>query len=393
MAMKHIHGNMTVVDAASKRLDNVFANGVKVYFSFSAGKDSLCLASLIYDKIRAGTVNPKQLTVIFIDEEAIYDSMEAMALRWHKRFTDAGVEFRWYCLPLKQVSAFHQLQNDERWITWEPGKEEQWVRKPPPFAILRSPYVKYPGQMNFQSFCEKITKDGIQIIGVRVTESIQRAKYFSKLNLSRHGITGKNAIYPIYDWHDCDVWLYIKEHRLDYPDAYIDLYRAGTARNRLRLSNFFGADSCAGLRHIAATDPDLWARIEKREPNAYLAMMYWDSEMFKRSTHNRRALEGDTGKDYKELVRQMLFIEPGRHFSSASTRKVAGEYRRLYIKACCIMTQRDFRAMHDALIAGDPKLRSLRAIYVRIYKSYAVRSRTTEKHISGVGQNDTGGDR
>ena len=62
---------MTVVDAASKRLDNVFANGVKVYFSFSAGKDSLCLASLIYDKIRAGTVNPKQLTVIFIDEEAI----------------------------------------------------------------------------------------------------------------------------------------------------------------------------------------------------------------------------------------------------------------------------------------------------------------------------------
>ena len=31
MAMKHIHGNMTVVDAASKRLDNVFANGVKVY--------------------------------------------------------------------------------------------------------------------------------------------------------------------------------------------------------------------------------------------------------------------------------------------------------------------------------------------------------------------------
>lgn len=245
MAMKHIHGNMTVVDAASKRLDNVFANGVKVYFSFSAGKDSLCLASLIYDKIRAGTVNPKQLTVIFIDEEAIYDSMEAMALRWHKRFTDAGVEFRWYCLPLKQVSAFHQLQNDESWITWEPGKEEQWVRKPPPFAILRSPYMKYPGQMNFQSFCEKITKDGIQIIGVRVTESIQRAKYFSKLNLSRHGITGKNAIYPIYDWHDCDVWLYIKEHRLDYPDAYIDLYRAGTARNRLRLSNFFGADSCA----------------------------------------------------------------------------------------------------------------------------------------------------
>lgn len=51
------------------------------------------------------------------------------------------------------------------------------------------------------------------------------------------------------------------------------------------------------------------------------------------------------------------------------------------------------KAVLITLIAGDPKLRSLRAIYVRIYKSYAVRSRTTEKHISGVGQNDTGGDR
>lgn len=366
---------MDVVEAARRRILNVFSNGVKVYMSFSAGKDSLCMAHIVYDLILRGQISAKQLIVIFIDEEAIYDSMEAMAMRWRTRFMRVGAEFRWYCLPLKQVSAFHQLQNDESWITWEPGKEALWVRPAPVFSIQRSPYLKYPGQMNYQTFCEIVTKDGIQIMGVRASESVQRTRYLATLDMSTNGITGKNAIYPIYDWKDRDVWLYIKEHHLDYPDAYIDLYRAGTARNKLRLSNFFGADSCAGLRHIVETDPKLWEQIEKREPNAYLAMLYWDSEMFKRSSRNRRQLEGDTGKDYKELCRQMLFVEPSKYFTNKGTRKVAETYRKFYIKNSSVMRPRDFKQMYEALIAGDPKLRSIRALYISVYTAYANTSR------------------
>lgn len=37
--------------------------------------------------------------------------------------------------------------------------------------------------------------------------------------------------------------------------------------------------------------PDLMERIIRREPNAYLAALYWDSEMFGRSSKNRRAIE------------------------------------------------------------------------------------------------------
>lgn len=377
MAVKHIAGTMTVVEAARKRILNVFSNGVKVYMSFSAGKDSLCMAHLTYDLILRGQISAKQLVVIFIDEEAIYDSMEAMTMRWRKRFMQVGAEFRWYCMPLKQVSCFHQLQNDESWITWEPGKESDWVRQPPSFAILRSPYLQYPGQMNYQTFLPKVTKDGIQMIGVRASESIQRSNNIATISARKNGITDKNAIYPIYDWRDGDIWLYIKENHLDFPDAYIDLYRAGTARNRLRLSNFFGADSCAGIRHIAETDPALWEQIERREPNAYLAMLYWDSEMFKRQTRSRRALEGDTHKDYKELCRQMLFVEPDKYFTNDSTRKVAYNYRRFYIKNSSMMRDRDFRTMHDALVGGDPKLRSLRALYYTVFNAYADYSRAT----------------
>ena len=379
MAVRRIEGSMTVVEAAQKRIRNVFSNGVKVYMSFSAGKDSLCMAHIVYSMILRGEVSAKQLTVIFIDEEAIYDSMEAMALRWHRRFTQIGAEFRWYCLPLKQVSGFHQLQNDERWITWEPGKEDCWVRQPPPFAIMRSPYLQYPGQMNYQTFCPMVTRDGIQIIGVRASESIQRANYIASMSMKENDISGKNAIYPIYDWKDSDVWLYIKEHRLDFPDAYILLYRAGTQRNRLRLSNFFAMDSCAGLRTIAETEPDLWSRIEKREPNAYLTLLYWDSEMFKRSTKKRTALEGESLKDYKELVRQMLFVEPDKYFTNDGTRAVAREYRKFYIKNSAVMTPRHWRMMHDALKAGDPKKRSLRALYVTVYQAYADQARASRK--------------
>ena len=33
--------------------------------------------------------------------------------------------------------------------------------------------------------------------------------------------------------------------------------------------------------------------------------------------------------------------------------------------------QRDYRKMYDALIAGDPKIRSLRAVYQDVYTNYA----------------------
>lgn len=384
MAVKKIEGSMDVVQAARQRVLNVFSNGVKVYMSFSAGKDSLCMAHLVYDLARHGKIDPRQIVVIFIDEEAIYPSMEAMAQRWRKRFIAIGAEFRWYCLPVRQVSILHHLQNNEEWITWEPGKESEWVRQPPPFAIRSSPYLNYAGEMNYQTFATLITKDGIQLIGVRASESIQRAQYISRVDMARNGITSKNAIYPIYDWKDKDVWLYIKQYNLDFPEAYIDLYRVGVVKNRLRLCNFFAAESIAGLRFIAETDPILWMQIEKREPNAYLTLLYWDSEMFKRSTRKRRSLEGDTEKDYRSILETMLIKEPGKYFTNPSTQHTAEEYRKFFIRNSMVMEQGHFRRMHDALIAGDPKLRSLRALYSQVFGDYADYSRETSA-VKGVG--------
>ena len=362
---------MSCVDAAFLRVRNVFSNGVKVYMSLSGGKDSICMADVVYKLIQRGEIDAKQLTCVFIDEEAIYDcSIDAMKF-WRKRFLMAGAKFDWYCLPLKQVSCFNQLTNDESWITWEPGKEDVWVRKPPAFAIMSSPYMTQVGSVNYQTFLPRVTKDGIMMTGVRAAESLQRLQYMSTLNLGRQGITGNNTIYPIYDWTDNDVWMYIRDNHLDIPEAYLWIYQAGENRHSLRISNFFACDSLRGLKHVAETDPDLWARIERREPNAYLTLLYWDTEWYKRSSRTRRRNEAGDTRDYKELTRKMLFEEPDKYFTNPTTRKVAQQYRRCYTKVDGMARPRDYKQMHDALVAGDPKLRTLRAVYQNVYGAYA----------------------
>lgn len=391
MPVKRVTGSMNVVDAARQRVRNAFQNGVKVYLSFSAGKDSLCMAHITYDLILRGEVDPKQLTVIFIDEEALYQSMEDMTLRWRKRFRKVGVEFRWYCLPFKQVSILRQLQNEESWITWEPGKEDAWVRTPPPFAIRSDTLLRFPGEMNYQTFCGRKFKDGIQLIGVRASESVQRLTYISKANMGDGLTGGAYKIFPIYDWTDKDVWLYIKEYNLDFPESYMDLYAVGTPKSRLRMCNYFAAESIAGLRQIAELDPELWARIEKREPNAYLTLLYWDSEMFKRSTRKRAELEeGLSRKNYKALLKNALFENFEKNFTTPERRKVAIGYRQLYVKMDAFLTPALYKRMYESLMAGDPKCRSLRALWTAAAGNAAKTARRDEAARKGVNANAEG---
>ena len=374
MAIKTIESRVDIVEAARRRISNVFSNGVRVYMSFSAGKDSLCMSHLDYEKILNGEIDPKLLTVIFIDEEALYDSMEQMALRWRKRFIAAGAEFRWYCLPVRQVSILHQLQNDEAWITWEPGK--QWVRDAPPFAITRDPRLRYTGQMNYQTFCSAITKDGIQMVGVRACESVQRRDYLANAALRAGGLSKENKVFPIYDWKDSDVWLYIKERGREFPEIYMRLYEAGVRKNHLRLCAFFGDCSTQGLRWVAETDNDLWQRIEKREPNAYLVLLYWDSEMFRRSTHQRRKLESAAEqKNYCALCKDILFLNTEKYTIASDTKKRLGNWRSLFLKTYGVATERHYKRMYEGLLYGDPKSRMLRILWTMIYTDYNTKTK------------------
>ena len=145
--------------------------------------------------------------------------------------------------------------------------------------------------------------------------------------------------------------------------------------------------SIAGLRYVAETDPVLWDKIQKREPNAYLALLYWDSEMFHRSTVKRRKLEANQAKkDYKALCKDMLFDNPDKYFLNPARKEVAKSYKQLYVKGFSFMTERHFKKMYEALMAGDPKKRTLRAIYTDIFTDYVKYSRASSgKEVNGRG--------
>lgn len=367
MPVRKMESAINVLDAAKLRIKNAFSSGCKVYLSFSSGKDSLCMASLVFDMIRAGTVSAEQLTVIFIDEEGLYPSMVEAAERWRRNFLSVGAKFQWFCLPFKQVSVIDHLSSSESWITWEPGKEDVWMRDPPEGAIMKSPYLDYPGQMNYQTFCERAFADGIQMIGLRTVESLTRLHAVSQANMK--ALSGK--FYPIYDWKDSDVWLYIKERGLEFPDIYMRLYEAGVRKNQLRLCAFFGDCSTQGLRWVAETDHELWRRMERREPNAYLVLLYWDSEMFSRTTRQRRKLEADTEeKDYRALCKDVLFLHTERYTIAKDTKKRLPNWRSLFIKSYGIAAQKHYKRMYEGILYGDPKCRILRILWTTIFTDY-----------------------
>ena len=370
MAVKRIYGTQNVLDAARQRIKNIFANGVPVYLSFSSGKDSLCLSHLTYDLILRGEIDAKRLTVIFIDEEGLYKSMLEAAYRWREKFLRVGAKFEWYCLEVKQTSVIDSLSKTESWITWDKSKRELWMREPPPFAIMNHPLVPYAGYCNYQTFCKSRTKGGIQMIGIRAAESVQRLKAIAVIKLE------SNLQYPIYDWHDNDVWLYIKENNLPFPEIYIRLYEAGVTKNRLRLCCFFGDSSIQGLRWIAQTDPELWAKIERRYPNAYLVLLYWDSEMFKRQTRRRSAMEADSEpQDYKAKLYDLLFYNTDKYTIPPDTAKWLPEWRRLVAMHGVFMTPKLYKQCCETILFGDPDKRSFRGIYNETYLEVANQSR------------------
>ena len=110
----------------------------------------------------------------------------------------------------------------------------------------------------------------------------------------------------------------------------------------------------------------------------------WAWVLIKRLSRKRTALEGDTGKDYRQELKRMLFAQFSQRFTNPGTRHVGSVYKRFFIRYSDIMQDADLKRMHDALVAGDPKLRSLRALYTSVFGAYADRTRADVASRKGV---------
>lgn len=370
---------INVLEAARQRLKAIFASGLKVYVDVSGGKDSIVLMSLVYDLCQQGEIDEKQVEVVFIDEEVIYEDVIRICKEWRKRFLLIGAKYRWYCIEHRNNNCFNSLENNENFIPWDRYEEENWHHKKPDFSESHSPYL-VPRTENYQDFLSRSQKDGVAIIGVRAAESHNRLNYLATVN-ANGGITVTGVMYPIYDWKDSDIWKYIKDKNLDFPDVYLRMYEAGVPKDRLRVCNLFSIDTCASLVNMFEVYPDLWESVIKREPNAYLVRLYWDSEMFHRRTRKRKKLEGEdaeVGKDYRKMLVEVI-NHPKKYFKNKHAVGLCKEYRLLYIASSAIITDEQCKALYVALMAGDTKGRTLRALRQTIYGDYLKNEGCKEK--------------
>lgn len=350
--IKKAYTNVDVVTMARQRIKNLFSNGLPIALSVSGGKDSICLNNLVFEMCQSGEVDKSLLTVDFVDEEAIYPCVEKVVMNMRRQWLSIGVPFNWWCIECKHFNCFNALTQDESFICWDRFKREVWVRPMPRFAITNHPLFR-PRKDSYQSFMERLNKGKIVIIGVRVAESIQRMN-----NIARTKELYQNT-YPIYDWHDTDVWKYIADKGLEYPIAYEHMYRTGTSMQRMRISQFFSIDTAGSLVNMCEFYPDLFNKICKREPNAYMAMLYFDTELYRR----KKARKDTT--DYKAKVFELL-NQPER-FDTPLQRENYKLFKRFVLMHNSFMDNKNYKVVYQALIGGDPKKRTFRSLYTQVY--------------------------
>jgi len=339
---------------ARTRIKNVFESVPRVELSISGGKDSICLNNLVFEMCQSGEIDKSKLVVDFIDEEAVYPCIERIVKNMRLQWLSIGVEFRWWCIQVKHYNCFNQLTNDESFICWDETKKDVWIRKMPPFAIKNDPLLN-ERKDTYQDFMNRKLKNCVSLIGVRASESLQRL-----YNLANR--QSEEKIFPIYDWTDTDVWNYIRERNLDFPDAYKYMYQVGVPLNKLRISQFFSIDTASSLVQMCEFYPELFDKICKREPNAYMAMLYFDTELFRRDKEKKQKKDEDI--DYKKKLMELL--NESWRFESKSMKEVYKDLKRILFRWGPVIEMKEYRDLCQAVIAGDPKKRTLRSIKIRI---------------------------
>ena len=337
--------NLSVIQATERRIVELFGKSKYVSLSFSGGKDSICLADMVVRTMQKYNIDFSRLMVIFFDEEAIYPDVERITMTWRRKFIDLGATFNWYCIAIKHFNCCNQLTSDESFICWELGKEDLWIRRPPKFAIRHHDKLKHG--MSYQKFADVIFKGMSNMIGCRAFESSQRISNISHIKHEGY------KTFPIYDWTDADVWLYLKKYNLEFPETYIYLYKVGVSKRQLRLSQFFSIDTIKVLPRIMEFYPDLYERIIRREPNADLAMLYWDTDMFR---SNRQNTEFQKDANYRKLLVDTMKKAVLNPSSYPGYRQAI----RLYSMITSEHSDKTYRMIYQILIAGDPKSRTTR---------------------------------
>jgi len=312
MGKKYIDKN--VYESARERIEYVLDNFSKVYFSFSAGKDSSVMVHMALEIAHEKQKLP--VNVLFIDLEAQYKATIAHAKEMLLR---DDVNAYWICLPLTLRNAVSVYQ--PQWVCWDPGEKDKWVRELPDHPCVISDIEFFPFfrfGMEFEEFVVDFGKwfSGGELtacgVAIRTDESINRMRtIMSEAKTRYNDIPWTTEIaenlynfYPLYDWRTEDVWTAVGKNTWSYNRIYDFVFMQGKSIHECRICQPYGDDQRKGLNLFRCVEPETWTKVVNRVSGANFGNIYCQTMLL---GHRRVELPpGHTWKSYVEFLLETL---------------------------------------------------------------------------------------
>lgn len=284
-----IYTGKNVYEAFQERMDFIFAEFDNISVSFSGGKDSGVLWSLVMQYMEDRNIR-RPIGLFHQDFEAQYTLATEYIDRVFQTAPDFVQPYR-FCLPMSVPNSLSAA--DHTWIAWDDQKPELWVRPMPThkgvinldnncFDFYQYRMWEWNVYKNFDRWYHRHSGGGktVALLGIRATESLQR--YSAVINGSdykgRKWFTAKGkGLYsaaPLYDWTTEDVWTANGKFGFDYNHLYDEFYKLGLPLRAMRFTSPFHVRGQKSLELYKQIDPAVWDKLLKRTSGVNFGATY-----------------------------------------------------------------------------------------------------------------------
>ena len=266
----------------------------KVYVSFSGGKDSVVMLSLVEFIIpnvqcvfvMTGCESPSVCR--FVRQQQAHHNIEI--IRPEKTLRQVFAE---YGFPLVSKKTAHDIECVRRNPYCKSSRNKLWLGNPHHIPerwmyLLNEPYqvsARCCFWLKHQPAYEYHKRTGLNpYIGLLASESYQRTLgYIQQGGCNVFEVSGKNhpRSLPLAIWTDDDVWAYIRDRRLSLPD----IYEQGAIRT--------GCMGCGFGAHLNTSGIDT---MQKLWPKWYDMVMNYENNGIRYGDALRKVIERSDGR-------------------------------------------------------------------------------------------------
>lgn len=320
--------DIDVLTESRSRISYTFDEFEKIYISFSAGKDSTVMLHLVMDEAKKRN---RKVGLLLIDLEAQYKHTINHAIEVIEEYKEY-LDVYWICLPMSLRNAVSNFE--PKWTCWDEKEKHNWVREfPKSKKFIPITDIKYfdffmPG-MEFEEFIVEFglwyAKDEkcACFVGIRTDESLNRFRTIASDKKARYKDQAYTTnvcdslynIYPIYDWHVSDIWIYhYRNPKRCYNIIYDYMYKAGLTPHQMRICQPYGDDQRRGLWLYHILESETWYKVVNRVNGVNSGSLYIQEKGNITGYNKISKPDHHTWKSFCHLLLQTLPTSTKEHY-------------------------------------------------------------------------------